>query len=71
MDKAKAAMNKPHEIWKDKEKDRKVYVRFERDAAGHKVVNAVDSDSRHVLSWHTNETSYDHYRKGRLLYVRK
>ncbi len=71
LDQARAAIEKPHEIWRDESNGRNIYVRFEAQARGREVINAVDADSTHVYSWHTNDTSFDHYRKGRLLYVRK
>ena len=41
-----------------------------KDSAGKAVLNAVD-EVDHVLSWHSNDKSFDHWRRGRLLYVRK
>ena len=70
FDAARAAISNPHEIWEDPSNGRKAYIRFERDGRGHRVVNAVDEVGGHVYSWHSSAKSFDHYRKGRLLYVR-
>lgn len=70
LDQARAAIERPHEIWLDETTGRSTYVRFEAQARGREVINAVDADKAHVYSWHTNATSYDHWRKGRLLYAR-
>ena len=38
---------------------------------GSKVINAVDEDKDHVISWHSNTNQLDYYRSGKLIYVRK
>jgi hypothetical protein len=70
LDAAKKAMERPHEIWLNERSKRKSYIRFERDGNGRRVVNAVDATGGHVYSWHSSARSFDHYREGKLLYVR-
>lgn len=72
LDAARETVAHPHEIWYDEgnPKNRRAYVRITVDPTGRRVVNAVDEGFDHVLSWHTNDTSFDHYRKGKLLWIR-
>lgn len=70
MDQAKATVAAPHEIWKDPKTGRKKYIRFVKGSGGNIVVNVVDHKGRHIYSWHTNERSLNHWRKGTLVYVR-
>jgi len=70
MDQAKATVEKPHEIWKDRKTGRKTYIRFVKGTGGNVVVNVVDHRGRHIYSWHTNERSLNRWRKGTLVYVR-
>jgi len=73
LDAAKETFEHPHEIWHDESnpKNLRTYVRITLDPTGRRVVNGVDEGTDHVLSWHTNDVSFDHYRKGRLLWIRK
>ena len=48
---------------------RRIYIRMVSLPSGGKVINAVD-EADHVLSWHSNATHYDYWRKGTLLYLR-
>lgn len=66
----KACISTPHEIWEDEATGRRKYVQF-LEVNGRKVINAVEEQGHHVLSWHSNSTHYDYYRTGKLLYVRK
>ncbi len=66
----KACISTPHEIWEDEATGRRKYVQF-LEVNGRKVINAVDEDQDHILSWHSNTTRLDYYRTGKLLYVRK
>lgn len=66
----KAAVSHPHEIWFDEKGERRLYVQF-LSVQGGKVINAVEENNNHIQSWHSNRVSLDHYRRGRLLYVRE
>ena len=70
LDEARETVEHPHEIWADEKHGRRVYMRMYQDPSGNAVLNAVD-EVDHVLSWHSNDRSFDHWRRGRLLYVRK
>lgn len=66
----KACISNPHEIWMDEKTGRRKYVQF-LEVNGGKVINAVDEDKNHILSWHSNMNRLDYYRKGKLIYVRQ
>lgn len=66
----KACIERPHEIWLDAKTGRRKYVQF-LEVNGGKVINAVDEDKDHILSWHSNMNRLDYYRKGTLIYVRQ
>ena len=70
LDFAEETVRHPHEIWMDESNGRRKYVRYTKIDGGRKVINAVDETTDHVYSWHSNAYSLDHYRNGRLLYVR-
>ena len=69
LDAARATIENPHEIWLG-DNNRRLYVRITEHAEGRRVVNAVEQSPNLLLSWHTNEFSYDHYRHGELLWLR-
>ena len=69
LDAAEQTVRNPHEIWRGEQKSRRIYIRMVSLQNGGKVVNAVD-ESQHVLSWHSNASQYDYWRKGTLLYLR-
>ena len=66
----KSCVENPHEIWLDENNGRRKYIQF-LELQGHKVINAVDEDESHILSWHSNTTRLDYYREGKLIYVRQ
>ena len=66
----KDAVSHPHEIWMDEKSKRRKYVQF-LELNGKMVINAVDEYNNHILSWHSNSTTYDYYRVGKLIYLRK
>ena len=66
----KSCVENPHEIWIDENNGRRKYIQF-LELQGHKVINAVDEDESHILSWHSNTTRLDYYREGKLIYVRQ
>ena len=59
----------PHEVWQGEQKTRRIYIRMVSLPNGGKVINAVD-ETNHVLSWHSNASQYDYWRKGTLLFLR-
>ena len=69
LDAAEETVRNPHEIWRGEQKTRRIYIRMVSLPSGGKVINAVD-ETDHVLSWHSNATHYDYWRKGTLLYLR-
>ena len=71
LDAARATVENPHEIWEDPNTGRRKYVRITNDPSGRRVIHAVDESRDMVLSWHTNTTSFDHYRNGTLLWIRQ
>lgn len=70
LDAARATIERPHEIWIDEVTDRRKYVKVMLDPSGRRIVNAVD-EIDHVFSWHTNDHSLDHYRNGKLIWIRQ
>ena len=66
----KAAVSHPHEVWFNTKGNRRLYVQF-LSVQGGKVINAVEENNNHIQSWHSNRVSLDHYRHGKLLYVRE
>ena len=69
LDAAEETVRHPHEIWRGEQKSRRIYIRMATLPNGGKVINAVDETDR-VLSWHSNASQYDYWRKGTLLYLR-
>ncbi len=70
LDQVRAAIENPHEIWQSPKSGRRSYVHFTTDTKGRRVLNAVDEAGGHVYAWHSSASSFDHWRKGGLLYVR-
>lgn len=70
LDRAEATCENPHEIWYDPKGDREVYFRMMREEDGRRVCYLVTEDSQKAFSWHLNSKSFNHWRKGKLLYVR-
>lgn len=71
LDAARATVENPQEIWKDPKSGRRKYVRITNNPSGRRVIHAVDESEDLVLSWHTNTSSFDHYRNGELLWIRE
>ena len=70
LDEAEATITKPHEIWQGGGKHKGTsYIRVVKSPSGRYVINVAEMRDG-VVSWHMNETHYDFWRKGKLLYVR-
>lgn len=69
LDAAEETVRHPHEIWRGEQRSRRIYIRMVSLMGGGQVINAVD-EAEHVLSWHSNSSQYDYWRKGTLLYLR-
>ena len=70
LDEAEATITKPHEIWQGGGKHKGTsYIRVVKSPSGRYVINVAEMKDG-VVSWHMNETHYDFWRKGKLLYVR-
>ena len=69
LDAAEETVRHPHEVWQGEQKTRRIYIRMVSLPNGGKVINAVD-ETNHVLSWHSNASQYDYWRKGTLLFLR-
>lgn len=69
LDIAEETVRNPHEIWIGQQRNRRIYIRMISLANNAKVINAVD-EADHVLSWHSNASHYDYWRKGTLAYLR-
>jgi len=70
LDAAEETVRNPHEIWIGLQRNRRIYIRMTAMPNGAKVINTVD-ETDHVLSWHSNSSHYDYYRKGKLVYLRQ
>ena len=70
LDAAEETVRHPHKVWRGEQKSRRIYIRMVSLPNGGKVINAVD-EADHVLSWHSNASQYDYWRKGTLLYLRR
>lgn len=70
LDEAEATITQPHEIWQGGGKHKGTsYIRVVKSPSGRYVINVAEMRDG-VVSWHMNETHYDFWRKGKLLYVR-
>ena len=70
LDEAEATITTPHEIWQGGGKHKGTsYIRVVKSPSGRYVINVAEMRDG-VVSWHMNETHYDFWRKGKLLYVR-
>jgi hypothetical protein len=70
LDEAEGTIEKPHEIWQGGGKHKGTsYIRVVKSPSGRYVINVAEMKDG-VVSWHMNETHYDFWRKGKLLYVR-
>ena len=70
LDEAEGTIEKPHEIWQGCGKHKGTsYIRVVKSPSGRYVINVAEMKDG-VVSWHMNETHYDFWRKGKLLYVR-
>lgn len=70
LDEMIKTIENPHEIWEDVGRKRKVFVRVTKGADGRVTINAV-TESGDVFSWHPSDWhSLNHYRKGKLLWIR-
>ena len=49
--------------------EKKTLIRVVKSPSGRYVINVAEMKDG-VVSWHMNETHYDFWRKGKLLYVR-
>lgn len=70
INRAQGTCKNPHEIWIDERTKREKYIRFVVDENGKAVINVVTEEENRAFSWHSNCHSLDHYRNGRLIYLR-
>lgn len=71
LDRSEGTVRRPHEIWRDENSGREKYIRFVRDEeTGQTALNAVTENGAYTLSWHSNSVSLNHYRRGKLIYLR-
>lgn len=71
LNRAEATIKNPHEIWRDESSGREKYVRFAKDrSSGKTVLNVVTEGGKDAYSWHSSAVSFNHYRRGELLYLR-
>lgn len=69
INRAEGTVKDPMEIWLDVGNGREMYVRIIHDEkTGKNVMNVVVEEGKRALSWHSSRVSFDHYRKGILLY---